>query len=85
MYTFFYKQGFHKQRPEAEFLRFENYSHFLSMLSKEQEQVCLRLIIMQIKTKMENKSHRYDINRLKSRHKQEYSKYKKCLPRRHRT
>ena len=55
------------------------------MLSKEQEQVCLRLIIMQIKMKMENKSLRYDINRLKSKHKQEYSKYKKCLPRRHST
>ena len=29
--------------------------------------------------KMKNRSHRYDINRPKSRHRHKYSKYKKCL------
>ena len=29
--------------------------------------------------KMKHRSHRYDINRPKSRHGQKYSKYKKCL------
>ena len=29
--------------------------------------------------KLKNRSHRYDINSHRSRHGQEYSKYKKCL------
>ena len=29
--------------------------------------------------KMENKSHRYDINRPRFRHGHKYSKYRKCL------
>ena len=38
-----------------------------------------RLIIMKMKMEMKNKSHRYDINRPRSRHGHKYSKYKKCL------
>ena len=32
-----------------------------------------------MKIKMKNRSHRYDINRPRSRHGHKYSKYKKCL------
>ena len=39
----------------------------------------IRLIIMKMKMKMKNRSHRYDINRLNSRHGHKYSRYKKCL------
>ena len=45
--------------------------------------VCIReimqLIIMQIKMKMKNISHRYNINRPRSRNEHKYSKYKTCL------
>ena len=34
---------------------------------------------MKKKTKMKNRSHRYDKNRPKNRHGQKKSKYKKCL------
>ena len=34
---------------------------------------------MKTKMKIKNKSHRYDIDRPKSGHGQEYSEYKKCL------
>ena len=37
------------------------------------------LIIMKMKTKMKNRSHRYDINRPMSRHGHKYSKYKRYL------
>ena len=36
----------------------------------------MRLIIMKIKIKMKNRSHRYDISRPRSRQGQNYSKYK---------
>ena len=41
----------------------------------------MRLIIMKMKMKIKikNRSHRYDINRPRSRHGQKYSKYKMCL------
>ena len=39
----------------------------------------LRLIIMKMKMKMKNISHRYNINRPWSRHGHKYSKYKKCI------
>ena len=39
----------------------------------------IRLIIMKIKMKMQNRSHRYDINRPTPRHGHKYSKYKMCL------
>ena len=39
------------------------------------------LIILKMKMKMKNRSHRYEINRAKSRHGHKYSKYKKCLSR----
>ena len=39
----------------------------------------MRLMIMKIKMKMKNRSHRYNINRPRSRHENQYSKYKKCL------
>ena len=34
---------------------------------------------MNMKIKMKNRSHRYDINRPWFRHEHKYSKYKKCL------
>ena len=72
-----------KQHPEAELLLFENYSKSSSTLSSKKighvlknkqkiKCVCIhkiiRLIIMKIKMKMKNRSHRYDINRPRSRH-----------------
>ena len=39
----------------------------------------VRLIITKMKMKLRNRSHRYDINRPRSRHGPRYSKYKKCL------
>ena len=39
----------------------------------------IRSIIMKINMKMKNRSHRWDINRRRSRHEHKYSKYKKCL------
>ena len=65
-----------KQDPEAELLLFENYSNSSFTLSSEQKQknrcVCIheiiRLIIMKLKMKIENWSHRYDISKPRSRH-----------------
>ena len=37
------------------------------------------LIIMKMRVKMKNRSHRYDINRARPRHGHEYTKYKFCL------
>ena len=34
---------------------------------------------MKTKMKMKNRSHRYDINRPRSRHGNKYRKYEKCL------
>ena len=34
---------------------------------------------MKVKMKMKNRSHRYDINRPRSRHGHKYSEYEKCL------
>ena len=39
----------------------------------------VRLIIMKMKMKMKNRSHRYHINRLKSRYGHKHRKYKECL------
>ena len=84
-----------KQHHEAELLLYENYSHSSSTLSsqnnkiyskkyeKEIVYVCnheiIRVIMMKMKMKMKNGSHRYDKIRPKSRHGHKYSKYKKCL------
>ena len=83
-----------KQNPEDELLRFEN-SHILlpryypkkleHILKNKQKNkfVCIhkiiRLIIMKMKMKLKNRSHRYDINRPRSRHGRRYSKYIKCI------
>ena len=52
-------------------------------LANKYKYICIheltRLIIMKMKMKMKNRSHRYDINRPKSRRGHKYSKYKKCL------
>ena len=79
-----------KQHPEPVILLFENYWHFSSMLltksnraysKNKQKHKCacihgiILLILMKMKTKMKNGSHRYDLNRPKLK----YSKYKKCL------
>ena len=39
----------------------------------------MQLIIMKMKIKMKNRSHRYDINRPRSRHGHKYREYKMCL------
>ena len=39
----------------------------------------IRLILMKMNMKMKNRSHRYNINRPRSRHGNKYSKYKKYL------
>ena len=39
----------------------------------------IQSIIMKMIMKMKNRSHRYDMNRFRSRHGQKYSKHKKCL------
>ena len=39
----------------------------------------MRLIILKMKMKVKNRSHRYDINRPRSRKEHRYSKYKKRL------
>ena len=39
----------------------------------------IRVIMMKTKMNMKNRSHRYGINRPKSRHGHKYGKFKKCL------
>ena len=39
----------------------------------------LMINLMKMKMNMKNRSHKYDINRRRSTHGHEYSKYKKCL------
>ena len=39
----------------------------------------MRLIIMKMKSKVKNRSHRYDINRPRARPEYKCSEYKKCL------
>ena len=76
-------QAIAKQHPEAKLRLFENCSHSSSMLSSKNNRTCsknkqenkcvciheiMQLIIMKIKKKKKNRSHRYDINRPRSRH-----------------
>ena len=83
-----------KHHPEAELLRFENshillpryYPKKLGHILKNKENnkfVCIhriiRLIIRRMKMKLKNRSHRYDINRPRSRHGRRYSKYITCI------
>ena len=52
------------------------------ILKNKQRNKCvhiIRLIIMNMKMKMKKRSHRYDLNRPRSRHRQKCSKYKRCL------
>ena len=55
------------------------------ILKNKQKNKCVstreitQLIIMKMKMKVKNKSHRYDINRPRSRHGKKYSKYRTCL------
>ena len=43
----------------------------------------MRLIIMKMEMKLKNRSHRYAINRPRSRHGHKYSKYRKCRIKHH--
>ena len=78
-----------KQHPEAKILLFENYSFSSSTLSCKYDRryswkctknkyVYLKEVIwlmtMKTRLKMKKRSQRYDINRLKSRHKHKYTK-----------
>ena len=80
-----------RQHPEAELLLFENYSLSLSILASKvnvryskkfvkNKCVCLNkimwLIIMKMRLKMKNGSHRYDVNRTRPRNRHKYSKHK---------
>ena len=82
------------QHPEAELLLFKICSHphpwyhpkiIRHILKKKANNKCvcihviMRLIIMKVKLKMKNRSHRYSINRPRTRHGHKYTKYKKCL------
>ena len=65
-----------------ESLLFENYSLSSSMLSPETSvSVLMRLwlIVMKMRLKMRNGSHRYDIDRTKPRYRHKYTIYKICL------
>ena len=82
-----------KQQPEAKLLLLENYSLSSSMLSFKNNRsskkcatnkyVCLNEVIwlmaMNMRLKMKNRSHRYDINRLRPRHGHKFTKYEMCL------
>ena len=74
---------FKKQHSEAELLLFENYSHSSFTLSSKNNRtivsVFIGLIIMKRKTKMKNRSLKYDTNRTWSRLYHKYSRYKKSL------
>ena len=82
------------EHPEAKLLLFENYSLSTSMLSSKTNMrypkkcakhkcACFNeimwLIIMKIRLKMKDGSHRCDINRTRSRHGHKYTKNKMCL------
>ena len=77
-----------KQHPQAELLLFKNYSLFPSTLSsknnrryseKYAKNECVWLMAMKTRLEMKNRSHRYDINRSRPRHKHTYTKYKMYL------
>ena len=64
-----------RQYPEAKLLQFENYSLSSSMLSSETNRTYskktvreTRVSVMKMRIKIKNRSHRYDINRTRSRH-----------------
>ena len=51
----------------------------LNLLYKQhQAEIGVTRLIMEMKTKNKNRSHRYDIIRPRSRQGQKYNKYKKC-------
>ena len=93
IYTFIRKENA-KQHPETELLLFKNYSYSLYMLSpknnrtysknkQKNKRVCIHEIIwvtiMKMNIKMKNRSHRYYINRPRSRRWHKYKKHKKDL------
>ena len=81
-----------KQHPEAELLRLENYSLFSSTLSSKNNWVIFKnmqktsvsvlmkimawLILMKMRLKMKEVSHRCDRNKPRPRHGHRYTKYK---------
>ena len=83
-----------KQHPEAELLLYENYSVSSSVLLSETNirysKKCTKtsascfneiiwLIIMKLRLKMKNRSHKYSTNRTRSRHGQKCTKHKMYL------
>ena len=56
---------------------------YILKIKQKKKCVCIHeilgLITMKIRMNMKNRSHRYDINRPRSRHGHKYSKYKKCF------
>ena len=87
------KQNLSKRHPEAEFLLFENHTLSSFMLSKtnmrysekcaKNKLVCFNevvwLIVMKMRLKMKNESHRRNINRTRPRHGCKCTKYDVCL------
>ena len=81
-------QAIAKQHPEPEFLTIANYPHSSSTLSSKNNRtysknkqknkyVCMHGItpLIIIKMKLNGKSHRYNINRTRSRDRPKYTKY----------
>ena len=83
-----------KKHPQTKLLLFENYLPLSSIFSSKanmsySKKMCknkctcfndiIWLIIMKIRLKMNNRSHRYDINRTRPRYSYNYTKYKICL------
>ena len=78
-----------KQHPKAKLLLFENYLLSSSALSSRnnvhilknvQKNKCayfneIILILINVKIKMKNRSHRSDVNRTRARHGHKYTKY----------
>ena len=70
-------------------MQLENYLHSSILSSKKKDilkdkqknkWLCIHKINRyEIKMKMKNRSHRYNLNRLRSRHELKYNKYKNCL------
>ena len=89
------KQANAKQHPEAELCGYLTIVHILHPLyhpkiightlkdKQKNKSICIhkiiRLIIMNMNMKKKNGSHRYNINRPRSRHGHKYSKFKTCL------
>ena len=87
LHTFFYNQHYNKQRQTEIGILHPRYQPRITenVLKSKKKNKCvcildiIQLIIMKMKMKMTKRSHRFDINRSRSRHGRKHSKYKMCL------